>query len=145
MKIFRLILLTLSLSIMPKISATTINIPADYPTIQEGIDAAVDGDIIEIAQGTYYENLIINKEITLQSSVDFEELDGAEGWYNDAIIQNTIINGSVNNNPKKRSCLIIRDGDIQPIIKGITFEGGVGTSMLVGSGCASGLPERSGG
>ena len=127
------------------LSATTINIPADYATIQEGIDAAQDGDIVIIAQGTYYENLTINKEITLTSTADFDELEGSEGWYNDEIIQATIINGSVNNNPNKRSCLIIRDGDIQPTIKGFTFEGGVGTSMLVGAGCASGLPERSGG
>jgi len=131
--------------IISNLIATTINIPGDYATIQEGIDAAQDGDIVLIAQGTYHENLSINKEITLTSAADFEELDGAEGWYNDAIIQNTIINGSVINNPKKRSCLVIRDGDIQPTIKGLTFEGGVGTSMLVGSGCASGLPERSGG
>ena len=98
-----------------------------------------------IAQGTYHENLTINKEITLTSAANFDELEENEGWYNDSYIQQTIINGSVNNDPNKRSCLIIRDGDIQPTIKGLTFEGGVGTAMLVGSGCSSGLPERSGG
>ena len=131
--------------IITNLIATTINIPADYATIQEGIDAAQDGDVILISQGTYHENLSLNKEITLTSTADFEELEGSEGWYNDEIIQSTIINGSVSNDPNKRSCMIIRDGDIQPTIKGLTFEGGVGTAMLVGAGCASGLPERSGG
>ena len=131
--------------ILTNLIATTINIPADYATVQEGIDAAQDGDIVLIAQGTYHENLTINKEITLTSAANFDELEENEGWYNDSYIQQTIINGSVNSNPNKRSCLIIRDGDIQPMIKGLTFEGGVGTSMLVGAGCASGLPERSGG
>ena len=131
--------------ILTNLIATTINIPADYATVQEGIDAAQDGDIVLIAQGTYHENLTINKEITLTSAANFDELEENEGWYNDSYIQQTIINGSVMDDPKKRSCLIIRDGDIQPTIKGLTFEGGVGTSMIFGSGCASGLPERSGG
>ena len=40
--------------------ATTINIPADFATIQEGVDVAQDGDIVLIAEGTYHENLKIN-------------------------------------------------------------------------------------
>jgi len=49
------------------LSATTINIPADYSTIQEGINASVDGDTVLVADGVYYENLIIDKDITLGS------------------------------------------------------------------------------
>jgi len=37
--------------------ATIINIPGDYPTIQEGIDHSSDGDTVLVQPDTYYENL----------------------------------------------------------------------------------------
>lgn len=36
---------------------TIINIPADYPTIQQGIDASTNGDTILVQPGTYVENV----------------------------------------------------------------------------------------
>ncbi len=49
--------------------AATINVPADQPTIQAGINAAVNGDTVLVAPGTYIENIdFIGKAITVKSS-----------------------------------------------------------------------------
>ena len=72
--------------------ATTINIPSDYTTIQEGIDASVDGDTVLIAQGTYYENLILEKEIALASHAINDDL--GSDWLDNVNIQETVISGA---------------------------------------------------
>jgi parallel beta-helix repeat protein len=41
-------------------SATIINIPADYPTIQQGIDASTDGDTVLVEPSVYIELLDFN-------------------------------------------------------------------------------------
>ncbi|MCK4696647.1 MAG: hypothetical protein KAT74_12835, partial [Candidatus Cloacimonetes bacterium] len=40
------------------LSSTIINIPGDYPTIQEGLNEAEEGDSVLVAAGTYSENII---------------------------------------------------------------------------------------
>ncbi len=129
--------------------ATTINIPSDYTTIQEGIDASVDGDTVLIAQGTYYENLILEKEIVLASHAIYDDLDS--DWLNNLTIQETIISGAQEaSDPNKGSCLVIRgsgwgySGNPRPEIMGLTFQDGTGTSMKVND-CNIIRRERSGG
>ena len=46
----------------------TINVPSDQPTIQAGVNAANAGDTVLVQPGTYQENVVINKAITLTSS-----------------------------------------------------------------------------
>ncbi|MCA9444381.1 MAG: hypothetical protein KC964_26565, partial [Candidatus Omnitrophica bacterium] len=39
--------------------AATINVPADQATVQAAVDAANDGDVIVLADGTYTEDVLI--------------------------------------------------------------------------------------
>ena len=57
-------MLTLAFNIQPA-NAGTITVPDDYATIQGAINAASDGDTINVRAGTYYENVIINKKVSL--------------------------------------------------------------------------------
>ena len=46
--------------------ARTIVVPDDYSTIQQAVNAAVDGDTVHVRAGTYIEDvLILNKSISL--------------------------------------------------------------------------------
>ena len=52
--------------------AVTIDVPGDFPSIQAAIEAASDGDVIEIAAGTYHEHdlSLQQKAITLRGATD---------------------------------------------------------------------------
>ena len=132
--------------LLTSLSATTIYIPSDYETIQEGIDASVDGDTVLIAQGIYPENLILEKEIVLASHAINDVLES--DWLNNENIQETIISAHQEPiDPDYGSCLVIRDGNINPTILGFTFQDGIGTAMVENDTCELVLqrPERSGG
>ena len=48
---------------------TTINVPADYPTIQQAINASADGDTVLVSAGTYYEQIDFGAhQITVMSA-----------------------------------------------------------------------------
>ena len=125
MKKYLLNLLLLNFSL---VFATTINVPDDYSTIQAGIDASNDGDTVLVAQGTYVENIILEKEIFLTSHAINDDLDD---WMNNENIQNTVIVGNEPTDPKKGSCIQVSFGNIAPTIFGFTLQDGLGTAMVI--------------
>ena len=98
-------------------SAATIHVPADHPTIQSCIDAAVSGqDECVVAPGTYNELVdFLGKAITLRSShgPDVTTIDG------------TGLNGSV--------VTLSTDQSVTASMEGFTITGGMGTRPYVSS------------
>ena len=77
------LVLTVSLVLVTTtpVLADTIHVPGDYPTIQEAIDAASDGDTIVVAAGLYEVTVEIDKSLTLkgaQAGVDARNRSGPE-------------------------------------------------------------------
>jgi len=90
------------------------NVPADFETIQAGIDAADDGDTVLVQPGEYVENLnYMGKEITVSSLILITD--------NPAFIDETIIDGN------QQDCVVCFDHneDRNSILRGFTITNGI--------------------
>jgi len=113
MKIF-LIFLYLLLSNL-YLYTTIINIPADQPTIQQGIETSVNGDTVLVQPGTYLENVNYNgKNITVASLF----LTTQDTIY----ISETIIDGNQNGSV----VTFESEEDTTAVLSGFTIKNGFG-------------------
>ncbi len=70
-KILIIIILTLTAQLIPltgTIQAATIVVPDNYRSIQEAVDKAAPGDSIIVNEGTYSENIVVSKPLSIRSS-----------------------------------------------------------------------------
>ncbi len=103
--------------------ARTINVPQDQYNISSAILEAGDGDTILVAPGRYVENIIIeNKKVVLLSHFVLDQ--------SFEIISQTIIDGSVPDNPAYASTVAIKGEQAEgTVVAGFTITGGIGTFL----------------
>ena len=103
------------------VTAGTIHVPADQPTIQAGIDSASTGDTVVVAEGTYYENINFKgKAITVASHYIVDQ--------DTSHISKTIIDGSNASNADRASVVYFESGeDTTSVLLGLTITGGKGS------------------
>jgi len=73
--------------------STIINVPADQPSIQEGINAAVDTDTVLVQSGTYYEHINYNGKLITVASLFITTQDTT--YISQTVINSTELSESI--------------------------------------------------
>ncbi len=101
-------------------SSKMIHVPADFVTIQAGMNAAQEGDTVLVAEGTYYENVrFYGKSVTLASEFILD--------HNPDHILKTVINGSKAASHDSASCVMFYGEPEGAMLQGFTLTEGGGT------------------
>ena len=122
MKRLKVVLFVFSILLCSGIAfADTINVPGDQPTIQAGIDASFDGDIVLVQPGTYVENINFNGKAITLGSLFYTTQDTT-------YISQTLIDGSQPANPDSASVVFFVSGeDSTTVLTGFTLQNGQGS------------------
>lgn len=122
MKNFTFSLIMLLCSIV--LRANIITVPVNFATIQGAINAAADGDTVEVQPGVYFENINFRGKKIVVTSLFYLANDTS-------YIGSTVINGSQPAFADTASCVLIVSGeDSTTVLQGFTITGGNGTRWL---------------
>lgn len=119
-----MLLLAINISLFTA-NATVINIPTDYPTIQQGINNATNGDTVLIQPGAYVENINFNGKNIVVASLFLTTNDTA-------YISTTVISGSPTANLDKSVVTFENNETASAKLIGLTLQNGGGNYRQLG-------------
>jgi parallel beta-helix repeat protein len=125
------------------IYAETLRVPEDYSTIQGAINVAYDGDTVLVFSGTYYENVVIHKAVSLIG--DNKDLTIIDGNFTGNVVNITACNVNVNGFTIRRSGTTMLNGKygiyVSETSSGSNVSGNTIISNFVGI-CLAGLSSN---